>query len=197
VRDAVAGGAELASAGGQEAVEGAADKKKGAHGGNMVSPMPMELAGLEPATSWVRCRRNPSPPFATGRRLPQPSESTGRRFATVRRRLSPLLDQILTTVSARRPPRKPLIAGSWTGGGPYRIAELASEAAFLMRSATAAGCETLIAWLPTTSTTVEPARADISRWAGGGMIRSSVATRYQLRSFAGVAAPAAGRGAGR
>src|SRR5436309_15574162 len=28
--------------------------------------------------------------------------------------------------------------------------------------------------------TVEPARADIARWAGGGIIRSSVATRYQL-----------------
>jgi hypothetical protein len=33
------------------------------------------------------------------------------------------------------------IAGSWKGDGPYRMAELASEAAFLMRSATAAGCE--------------------------------------------------------
>jgi hypothetical protein len=33
----------------------------------------------------------------------------------------------------------------------------------------AAGCETLFAWLPATSTTVEPARADISRWAGGGI----------------------------
>src|SRR6266581_6767330 len=37
-----------------------------------------------------------------------------------------------------------------------------------------------MAWLPATSTTVEPARADISRWGGGGIIRSSVATRYQL-----------------
>src|SRR5215204_6555010 len=37
-----------------------------------------------------------------------------------------------------------------------------------------------MAWLPPVSTTVEPARADISRWAGGGIIRSSVATRYQL-----------------
>src|SRR5215207_3841972 len=28
--------------------------------------------------------------------------------------------------------------------------------------------------------TVEPARSAIARWAGGGIIRSSVATRYQL-----------------
>ena len=31
-----------------------------------------------------------------------------------------------------------------------------------------------------TSTTVEPARFDITRWAAGGIILSSVATRYQL-----------------
>src|ERR687891_987257 len=37
-----------------------------------------------------------------------------------------------------------------------------------------------MAWLPATSTTVEPARSDMARWAGGGIIRSSVATRYQL-----------------
>ena len=30
------------------------------------------------------------------------------------------------------------------------------------------------------STTVEPARFDMNCWAGGGIIRSSVATRYQL-----------------
>src|SRR5258708_6133048 len=35
-------------------------------------------------------------------------------------------------------------------------------------------------WLPALSTTVEPARSDIARWAGGGIIRSSVVTRYQL-----------------
>src|SRR5258707_5137691 len=35
-------------------------------------------------------------------------------------------------------------------------------------------------WLPGASTTVEPARPDMTRWAGGGIIRSSVATRYQL-----------------
>jgi hypothetical protein len=31
-----------------------------------------------------------------------------------------------------------------------------------------------------TSATVEPARFDIARWASGGIILSSVATRYQL-----------------
>src|SRR3954453_4244290 len=37
-----------------------------------------------------------------------------------------------------------------------------------------------MAWLPDASATVEPARSDMARWAGGGIIRSSVATRYQL-----------------
>jgi hypothetical protein len=37
-----------------------------------------------------------------------------------------------------------------------------------------------MAWLPSASTTVEPARSDMVRCAGGGIIRSSVATRYQL-----------------
>src|SRR5712691_7530526 len=37
-----------------------------------------------------------------------------------------------------------------------------------------------MAWLPLTSTTVEPARLDIERWATGGIILSSVTTRYQL-----------------
>src|SRR5688572_11625748 len=37
-----------------------------------------------------------------------------------------------------------------------------------------------MAWLPATSTTVDPARCDINCCAGGGIIRSSVATRYQL-----------------
>src|SRR6266567_6932668 len=36
-----------------------------------------------------------------------------------------------------------------------------------------------MAWLPATSTTVEPARSDMARWAGGGIMWSSVATRYQ------------------
>ena len=37
-----------------------------------------------------------------------------------------------------------------------------------------------MAWLPATSVTVAPARSAMARWAGGGIIRSSVATRYQL-----------------
>src|SRR6266705_117206 len=37
-----------------------------------------------------------------------------------------------------------------------------------------------MAWLPATSVVVEPARPDMVRWACGGIIRSSVVTRYQL-----------------
>src|ERR1700674_1581956 len=37
-----------------------------------------------------------------------------------------------------------------------------------------------MAWLPLTSTTVEPARLDMAGWASGGIILSSVAIRYQL-----------------
>src|SRR5207253_7474998 len=37
-----------------------------------------------------------------------------------------------------------------------------------------------MAWLPLTSTTVEPARLDMERWASGGIILSSVAIKYQL-----------------
>jgi len=35
-------------------------------------------------------------------------------------------------------------------------------------------------WLPGDSATVAPARSAIVRWAGGGIMRSSVATRYQV-----------------
>src|SRR6266481_8686739 len=49
-----------------------------------------------------------------------------------------------------------------------------------MSAATAAGCDTYTAWLPGTSVTVEPARLDMKRCAGGGIILSSVVTRYQL-----------------
>src|SRR5215510_6404186 len=49
-----------------------------------------------------------------------------------------------------------------------------------MIDATACGCDTYTAWLPFASTTVEPARFDIARCASGGIILSSVATRYQL-----------------
>src|ERR1044072_9154247 len=37
-----------------------------------------------------------------------------------------------------------------------------------------------MAWLPFASATVEPARFAIARWASGGILLSSVATRYQL-----------------
>src|SRR6185369_7263221 len=49
-----------------------------------------------------------------------------------------------------------------------------------MMAATACGCDTYTAWLPLTSATVEPARFDIARCASGGIILSSVETRYQL-----------------
>jgi hypothetical protein len=57
----------------------------------------MELAGLEPATSWVRFTRGPSPPVAIARRLCQPSGSAPRRIATFRVPSSSLLDQNLTS----------------------------------------------------------------------------------------------------
>jgi hypothetical protein len=37
-----------------------------------------------------------------------------------------------------------------------------------------------MAWLPVASTIVEPVRSDMLRCAGGGIIWSSVVTRYQL-----------------
>ena len=49
-----------------------------------------------------------------------------------------------------------------------------------MRAATGCGCDTYTGWLPLTSTTLEPARLDIHRWASGGIILSSVVTKYQL-----------------
>lgn len=45
-----------------------------------------------------------------------------------------------------------------------------------MAAAISPGCDTYKAWLPATSVTREPARAAIARWAGGGIMRSSVAT---------------------
>src|SRR6185436_1416554 len=62
----------------------------------------------------------------------------------------------------------------------YLADAAAPFAALSMREATAFGCDTYTAWLPFTSTTVAPARLDIARWASGGIILSSVATRYQL-----------------
>src|SRR5260370_22305899 len=49
-----------------------------------------------------------------------------------------------------------------------------------MMCATACGCDTYTAWLLLTSTTVAPARFDISRCASGGSILSSAVSRYQL-----------------
>src|SRR5258706_7479695 len=49
-----------------------------------------------------------------------------------------------------------------------------------MMWATACGCDTYTAWLLLTSTTVAPARFDISRCASGGSILSSVVSRYQV-----------------
>src|SRR3954462_9276980 len=50
-----------------------------------------------------------------------------------------------------------------------------------------------MAWLPAASLVDAPARSAMARWAGGGIIRSSVATRYQLgfdRHAGGLIAPA-------
>src|SRR5262245_4848699 len=60
-----------------------------------------------------------------------------------------------------------------------------------MIDATASGCDTYTEWLAFTSTTVEPARRDIARCASGGIIRSSVVTRYQLGLVFHAGAPTA------
>lgn len=64
---------------------------------------------------------------------------------------------------------------SWT-----YIDATAAVAAAAMSRATACGWDTQTAWLPATSITEAPARSDMNRWAAGGIMRSSVATRYQL-----------------
>jgi hypothetical protein len=63
----------------------------------------MELAGLEPATSWVRFTREASPPIANVRRLCQPPESAARPIATLRDASSSLLDQNLTIEPIQSP----------------------------------------------------------------------------------------------
>lgn len=50
-----------------------------------------------------------------------------------------------------------------------------------MRAATAAGSERYTEWLAAASVAVVPARSAIDCCAGGGIIRPSVATRYQPR----------------
>jgi hypothetical protein len=57
----------------------------------------MELAGLEPATSWVRFALDPSPALAILRRWLNQASFEGWRFAAVRHRLSPEFDHGLTT----------------------------------------------------------------------------------------------------
>src|SRR2546428_13790306 len=69
----------------------------------------------------------------------------------------------------RAPARRPLVS--------YFAAPLA---AFSIIDATACGCDTYTEWLALTSTTVEPARLDMARWASAGVILSSVVARYQL-----------------
>src|SRR5437867_2488631 len=61
----------------------------------------MELAGLEPATSWVRFRRKPLRPVAMHRDGRDRAVSPRRAFATVCRSSPRLLDQNLTTEGAR------------------------------------------------------------------------------------------------
>src|SRR5258707_882109 len=62
----------------------------------------------------------------------------------------------------------------------YRLSDALASAASAMRAATASGCETYTAWFAATSTVLAPMRSHIALWAGGGIIRSSLATRYQL-----------------
>ena len=49
-----------------------------------------------------------------------------------------------------------------------------------MTEATTSGLEMKLAWLPSTSVMVEPARFAIDCSTEGGIILSAVATRYQL-----------------
>ena len=51
-------------------------------------------------------------------------------------------------------------------------------AALSVMDETACGCDTYTAWLPLTSTTVEPPRLNIARWASGRIILSWVQRRY-------------------
>src|SRR5580704_13250569 len=65
-------------------------------------------------------------------------------------------------------------------------------AAWLITADTTAGRETYTAWLPGVSVTTALARSDMARWAAGGIMWSSVETRYQdglLRQAGSVTAP--------
>ena len=54
---------------------------------------------------------------------------------------------------------------------------LPSDVEIRMKSATFAGCESMTAWLATTSVIGAPARWAICRWARGGIMWSAAATR--------------------
>ncbi len=62
-------------------------------------------------------------------------------------------------------------------GASVTAQEVAPEAASAMRAATSAGLDTYTLWLAAVSATVAPARSAMARWAGGGIMRSSPATR--------------------
>ena len=62
----------------------------------MCGPFMVELAGLEPATSWVRSSREASPSLAVGRHAPQQRPSADRSVVSVFHLSSQLLDQNLT-----------------------------------------------------------------------------------------------------
>src|SRR6266550_6020454 len=72
----------------------------------------VELAELEPTTSWVRFTRGASPPFATVRRLSQLSGFRRNPLAAVRRASPPLLDQNLTMAEPRPWVSSPFLAYS-------------------------------------------------------------------------------------
>ena len=76
--------------------------------------------------------------------------------------------------------RAPVPGRATPDRGPRTTQPRAAAAAWAMTAATAAGWDRYTEWLPGTSVSVAPVRSAIERWAGGGIIRSSVAIRYQL-----------------
>jgi len=88
---------------------------------------PMELAGLEPATSWVRFAGNTSPVVSMLRYWPTYAVQSAVAFAAVRHLLSPLLDQNLTKNFGHSPASEGSKAGqagapSPSAGGRARLA---------------------------------------------------------------------------
>src|SRR6202034_689108 len=93
-------------------------------------------------------------------------------------------------VGAKPWPRPATITVSGIKAGPRPVVR--AWAPWLITPATTAGRETNTAWLPGVSVTVPLARSDMARWAAGGIMWSSVATRYQdglLRQAGSVTAP--------